>query len=261
MNEEIRREIALFRYSLIAPLITETYTQETAKKYLEEVSAKKYDTPKGLKKEYAPATLKDWLRLYKKYGIDGLYPKVRSDKGKLRKLSDDIKSAITSMKRDVPKRSAKSIYYELIAKGYIKVNDVSLSTVQRFISNSKLTTNKLNAVERKAFEFQYPNECWQSDISVGPYLTINGKKRKTYIIAIIDDATRLIIHCEAFFTDNLLSLLSVFKSGVAKRGIPKKIFVDNGKVYKSQQTQFICASLGSILSFARPYSPQSKGYV
>jgi transposase len=42
-------------------------------------------------KEYAPETLKEWLRNYRKYGIDGLYPKMRSDKGQLRKLPDSAK--------------------------------------------------------------------------------------------------------------------------------------------------------------------------
>lgn len=71
MDESLRQSIALFRYSLIAPLITETFTQETQKEYLQEISAKEYNTPQGTR-EYAPETVKDWLRLYRKYGIDGL---------------------------------------------------------------------------------------------------------------------------------------------------------------------------------------------
>lgn len=260
MDENLRQSVALFRYSLIAPLITETFTQATAKEYLEEISAKEYNAPQGVR-EYAPATIKEWLRLYRKFGIDGLYPKIRSDKGKPRNLLDDAKEFIISAKINSPKRSAKSIYHELIAKGYANYEQISLSTVQRFISKSNISSHKLEAVDRRAFEFEFPNECWQSDISVGPYLTINDKKHKTYIIAILDDSSRLIIHAEAFFNDNFLSLLSVFKKAVAKRGIPKKLFVDNGKVYKSIQMQFICASIGTILSYARPYSPQSKGKI
>lgn len=260
MDEKLRQSVALFRYSLIAPLITETFTQETQKEYLEEISAKEYNTPQG-NREYAPETVKDWLRLYRRYGIDGLYPKVRSDKGKPRNLLDDAKEFIITTKINSPKRSAKSIYHELIAKGYVSYDQISLSTVQRFISHANISSHKLEAIDRRAFEFEFPNECWQSDISVGPYLSINGKKHKTYIIAILDDSSRLMIHAEALFNDNFLSLLSVFKKSVAKRGIPKKLFVDNGKVYKSVQMQFICASIGTILSFARPYSPQSKGKI
>jgi transposase InsO family protein len=261
MNDELRKKMALFKYSLIAPLITETFIQDNAKEYLIDVCSRRYDTPDGSQREFAPTTLKDWLRLYRLYGIDGLYPKRRSDKGNSRKLSSTAKEYIVEAKISSPKKTAKAIYQELIARGYINYNDISLSTVQRFISKEKLSSKKLEPLDRRAFEFEFANECWQSDISVGPYITVNGKKHKTYIIAIIDDATRLIIHCEAFFFDNLMAVLSVFKKGVSKRGIPKKLFVDNGKVYRSDQMQFICASLGTILCFARPYSPESKGKI
>jgi hypothetical protein len=53
----------------------------------------------------------------------------------------------------------------------------------------------------------------------------------------------------------------VFKNAVAKRGVPKKLFVDNGKIYHSHQMQLICASLGTILCYARPFSPESKGKI
>ncbi|WP_427338301.1 hypothetical protein [Caloranaerobacter sp. DY30410] len=58
MDENSRQKIALFRSSLIAPIITDMFSQKTAKEYLEEVCAKEYDTPQGMKKEYTPATLK-----------------------------------------------------------------------------------------------------------------------------------------------------------------------------------------------------------
>ncbi|MFW6280987.1 MAG: DDE-type integrase/transposase/recombinase [Halanaerobium sp.] len=260
MDEEKRRDIALFKYSLIAPLVTKTYTQKSAKDYLEEITARVHDSPRG-PREYAPATLKGWLRLYRKYGIDGLYPKIRSDKGKLRKLPDEAKDFIVLAKQANPKRTAKSIYQELIAKGYIHLKDISLSTIQRFISKASISRKKLEPLDMKAFEFEFPNECWQSDVSLGPYLTINGKKRKTYIIAFLDDSSRLLVHTEAFFKENFLSLLSAFKKAVAKRGVPQKLFVDNGKIYKSKQMQLICAALGTVLAYAEPFRPQGKGKV
>lgn len=261
MTEKQRREIALFRYSLIAPLINSTYTQATAKEYLEEITARKFDSPKGLKDEFAPATVKEWLRLYRKHGLDGLYPRSRSDKGRSRVLTKEAREFTLKRKLERPSRTAKSIYHELIARGYMAYDEVSLSTVQRFLINNRALIANTTKVDRRAFEFEYPNECWQSDISVGPYLTIDGRKRRTYIIAFIDDSSRIILHCEAFYADNLLSLLTTFKKAVTKRGIPKKLFVDNGKVYRSGQMQFICASLGTILCFAKPYSPESKGKI
>ena len=261
MSPELRQKMALFRYSLIAPLLTNTFTQTTAKEYLAHICAKSYTTPLGSTKEYAPATIKEWLRKYRLHGIDGLYSKPRSDKDTSRALSKEAKDFIVSCKSTNPKRSAHSIYHEMVVKGFFTTSDTSLSTIQRFITHNHRLIDAKVVVDRRAFEFEFPNDCWQSDISVGPYLTINGKKHKTFIIAFLDDATRVILHAQAFFSDNFIALLQSFKLAVSKYGIPKKVFVDNGKVYKSDQMQLICASLGTVLCFAKPYSPQSKGKI
>ena len=258
MDDETKNKISIFKFSLIAPVINRTFLQETVKEYLEEICAKRYDAPGNLKGVYAPETLKDWIYHYRREGLEGLIPKNRTDKGTIRALSQSQRDLIINMKISNPALSSKAIYSSLIASGAIALKDVSLCTIQRFISNNYQLLREAPAKDRKAFEFEFPNDCWQSDISVGPYITVDGKKKRTFIIAFLDDSTRLILHCEAFYVDNFISLLSVFKKAVAKQGIPKKIFVDNGKVYKSDQMQFICAFLGTILCFAEPYSPQSK---
>ena len=261
MDEESKKKIALFRFSLIAPLLNHTFNEATAKEYIGSISAKVYDVPFYGAKEYAPATIKGWFIDYRKHGIEGLYPISRSDKGMPRSLTDSVRQYIIDAKDYYPQRSAKSIYHELIAKGLASPDNISLSTVQRFIKNHGLKNPSPEVKDRRAFEMGYPGDCWQTDISMGPYLTINGRKLKTYIIAYIDDASRAIMACSFFFEQNLNAVLSVFKTAVQRRGIPKKLFMDNGKVFKSDQLQFICASLGTIVSYAEPYSPQSKGKI
>lgn len=261
MDEEAKKKIALFRFSLIAPLLNHTFQEATAKAYIESICAKAYDVPFYGTKEYAPETIKGWLLDYRKHGIEGLYPLSRSDRGKSRALSEEVKQYILDAKDFCPQRSAKSIYHELIAKGIISPNSISLSTVQRFIKNHGIKRSDLQVKDRRAFEMEYPGDCWQTDISMGPYLTIDGRKHKTYIIAIIDDSSRAVMACAAFFEQNLNAVLSVFKTAVQRRGIPKKLFMDNGKVFRSDQLQFICASLGTIVSYAEVFSPQSKGKI
>ena len=48
--------------------------------------------------------------------------------------------------------------------------------------------------DRRKYEAEHPNDIWQSDVMHGPHLEIDGKKRKTYLIAFIDDHSRLIIY-------------------------------------------------------------------
>lgn len=261
MDEKSKEKIALFRFSLIAPLINDTYQEPTAKAYLESICARVYDVPFYGKREYSPATVKGWLLEYRKHGIEGLYPVQRCDKGASRSLSESVKQYVTDLKAIHPKRSAKSIYLELVAKGMICAGSISISTLQRFIQNNCLQSCGFEPKDRRAFEMEYPGDCWQTDISVGPYLTINGRKLKTYLVAYIDDSSRAVMASAFFFEQNLAAVLSVFKMAVQRRGIPKKLFMDNGKVFRSEQLQLICASLGTIVSYAEPFQPQSKGKI
>lgn len=252
-----KNELALFRFSLIAPLVREA-TNQSQKKYLEEVCAKSFDVPGLGQREFSPSTLKLWLYNYRRYGLEGLKTNQRSDKGKFRTLSTDIQNMIKTIIKENPERTGTNIYDDLL-DAKLK-NLPSLSTVQRFISQQK---NELvePTIERKRFEFEFANDCWQSDVCVGPYLTINGKKKKTYLIAFLDDATRLVVNSQYFFNESYLSLEETLRIALLKRGVPKKIFVDNGKIYYSKQLRLICARLGIALSYARAYSPQSKGKI
>jgi len=97
--------------------------------------------------------------------------------------------------------------------------------------------------------------------SANLHIKVNGLKRQTYLITFIDDASRLILHGEFFFNDNAVNMQIVFKKAIAKYGVPKKLFVDNGSSYRNDQLHLICASLGTVLIHTKAYSPESKGYV
>ncbi|MEN4029243.1 MAG: DDE-type integrase/transposase/recombinase [Methanobacterium sp.] len=261
MDETTKQKIALFKYSLIAPLLINSYVQPTAKAYIESICGKVYETPYYGSREFSPSTIKDWLTDYRKHGIEGLYPAKRSDCGTSRLLNEVAKRYIIESKTENPSKPVRVIFHEMVVKGIVAPDSISMSTIQRFVSNHKLNRKSVEHKDRRAFSMEFPGDCWQSDVSTGPYLTINGFKKKTYIIAIIDDNSRAIMACSAFYEQNLISLLSVFKQAVQRRGIPKKLFVDNGQIYRSDQLQFICASLGTVLSHAEIYQAQSKGKI
>ena len=260
MQDDIKNQYALFKFSLIAPIINNNFSENTVKEYLENITAKKYTLPNGKTKEFTPNTLRFWVSDYKKYGFDGLMPKSRSDIGNSRVLTKKQKDYIISRKEENSRLTAKHIYNEMLVSNIIVDTEVSLSTVTRFISKNNLKFRN-SSKERKAFELENPNDCWQADTSVGPYLIIDGKKKKTVLIMFLDDCSRLITYGEFFFEENVLNLEAVFKKAVASRGISKKLYFDNGKVYQSHQFSMICDSLGVSISYARPYSPESKGKI
>lgn len=73
--------------------------------------------------------------------------------------------------------------------------------------------------DMRRYERVHINKVWCGNFSVGPYLkTDDGKKHKFYIITLIDDTSRFITGIDIFFNDNVVNLMSVMKSVVAKYG-------------------------------------------
>jgi len=261
MNEKEMQELALFRFSLIAPLVNQTYTTSSKMEYFRNVASKTHDLPNGKSVKFSPNAIKKWYQNYLKNGFDGLISKPRSDAGVPRVLTNDVIAKIHELKANFPYITGKLVYQKLLEDGYIKASKVSLASVLRYIRDNNLKRNQLAPVERKAFEMEFANDCWQSDSSHGPVIKFNGQKYKTYLISIIDDASRLLTHAEFFFNDNAVNMQIVLKKAIAKYGLPKRLYVDNGSSYKNDQLSLICASLGIVLIHTPPYSPQNKGKI
>jgi putative transposase len=83
--------------------------------------------------------------------------------------------------------------------------------------------------------------------------------RKTYLFAIIDDHSRLIAHGQFYLAETLENYLDCLWTALRKRGVPRKLYVDNGASFKAHRLQLGCASLEIGLRYARPYRPQGKG--
>ena len=263
MDQEKKQAIALMRYSAIAPLITglsDDYKSLTA--FFNNASVKGVIHPDGTIKHYAPGTIEKWYRNYKEGGFDALIPTGRGDRGKPRKLDDDLQEQIRYLKTNYPRMSASAIYRQLRDNGSIKNGEVSESTVNRYINliavQMKTTTNQ----DMRRYERAHINEVWCGDSSVGPYLkTSDGKKHKVYIIALIDDASRFIVGIDVFFNDNFVNLMSVMKSAVAKYGRPGMFNFDNGSSFKNKQMELLAARIGSVVHYDQPYTPTQKAKI
>lgn len=111
--------------------------------------------------------------------------------------------------------------------------------------------------DRRRFAYVEAGQLWMSDVMHGPsVLGADGKrKKKTYLIAFIDDATRVIPHAQFAFAENTREFLPVFKVALLKRGLPQRLFVDNGANYRSRHFSIVCAKLGVALIHSRPFQP------
>jgi transposase InsO family protein len=253
---------AHFKFGLIAPVIQDTYTDETAMAYYRRVTEKPLRRPDGTYFHYKPKSIQAWERLYRKGGMDALIKPPRKDKGTQRSLSNDAITEIYNLKEKFPRLNATQIREKLIADGIVTAK-VSVRCFQRFIKEWNLKRGMpANLKDRKAFEEEYFGGMWQTDSCHFPRITgDNGSLMKTYLQLIMDDHSRMIVSAEIFFNDNAINFQSLLKRAVAAYGIPNKLYCDNGSPYVNHQTEFICGSIGTILIHTPVRDAAAKGKV
>jgi len=261
LSDDARNAIALKRFSLISPILNGQVNNRW--EYYAQVSSNPIDMPYYGIRKCAPKTIESWYCDYMRGGLDALKPGYRSDKGSSRKIDAELAEKILEIKKAYPKAPNTIIYDKLIEEGILKEGQISLTTLYRFLNSSnyrgihEIEENK----EIKRFAHQYINELWYGDLMYGPYIQDGRKKKPTYLLAYIDDASRLVPHAEFYYTQNLEALRHSFKEAVLKRGIPSLLFTDNGKIYRSQQFEFMCANIGCTLIHSKPFVASSRGKI
>ncbi len=258
--------IALFRYGLIAEFIHLGAGSPGLYARLREKAAAHYVIPGSCRTRVAAETLRHWLKDWRRGGFDALRPKPRCDRGRSRALPAALADALLGLKDEQPQLSVAQLIAELGRRGVLLQSPPpAASTVHRLLSRAGLMDRPGDeaalGADRRRFAFAQPGQLWMSDVMHGPSVALPGTRvrRKTYLIAFLDDATRVVPYCAFAFAENTQAFLPVFKQALLRRGIPQRLYVDNGAAYRSQQLALVCAKLGVALIHARPYQPQGKG--
>ena len=257
------REVALHRFEMIMPLLDPDL--DGAEKALRREAILAAQEAKG--EPRSARTLRRYLQLYREQGFDGLYPRTRSDQGTSRVVQEDLLQAAVLLKRELPRRSVRQIIEILEGEGKCRRGTLALSTVGRHFKKLGLMDLE-KYVKPKAgyrrFQKERPNQMWQADLKDGVYLPDpkDPKKfAKTYLLAFIDDHSRLVTHAEFYFSEKLPILEDCFRKALLKRGIPERVYVDNGKIFVSRWFRIACARLQIRHSQTAIYSPESKGKI
>lgn len=257
-------ELALFRYGLIADLIHLPPASRGLYRLLEEKAARDYAIPGTLRTRVAAETLRDWLKAWRKGGFDALKPRPRSDWGQSRALPKPVQDLLVSIKDGAPDLSVHLVVERARASGEVPAElPLPTTTVHRLLTRAGVmhkADEPGGDKDRRRFAFEKAGELWMSDVMHGPAVTVQGKvRRKSYLIGFLDDATRVVPYAAFALAENTQAFLPVFKLAVLRRGVPKRLFVDNGAAYRSHQLALVCAKLGVTLIHARAYTPESKG--
>ena len=213
-------------------------------------------------------TVSTWVYRFKKNGITSLDNKTRADKHAYRKvqpseLAEAIHEVLPNLAVNKTGVLPKSVLYrQLLQRGFFARSQLSPTSFYRMIRQNKLLEEETNKKFRRAFAMQFANELWQADTMYGPAIKqTDGTWRKTFLIAFIDDASRVITHGEFFYRDNTENMIDAFRSALFKRGKPERLYFDNGSNYRSKEILQACVRLDIGLSHAPIRDGAAKGKI
>lgn len=261
---ERRQQVGLFRYGVIADLIHIERGQRGLYAKLREKAAREWDIPSSRRRKVEVETLRGWLADYRRGGFEALVPKARGDRGAARAIPQEIADRLCEVKEQHRDYSVTLVIEEVkAAVGQLPEGVVlAPSTVHRLLSRAGLMEKKPSepsTKDRRRFAFEKAGELWMSDVMHGPAISVSGRQRKAYLVALIDDATRLVPFAAFLLAENVVAFLTVLEQAIRRRGIPKRLYVDNGAAFRAHHLSLVCAKLGITLIHARPYQPQGKG--
>lgn len=267
MDEQQRDEIAAFRWQLIAPVVTEELPRLERRRLLQQLARKRYEIPYSDKTGVSIRSLERWIAAYRQHGFDGLKPKVRDDAQKGRVITPEILEKAIAARREVPERSVQQIIDVLelsgsVPTGFLRRTTLSHHLVRAGYSRKEMLTRKTKATFRR-FEAAHRNDCWQGDVChllALPHPDQPGKTRKVYLIAFIDDYSR-VVYGHMYWEEKLPRLEDCLKRTILRYGLPRRIYVDNGAIYSTRHLARICGRLSIRLTHSRPYRPQGRGKI
>jgi transposase InsO family protein len=230
----------------------------TIRDRIRQVATQSFPDPQtGITYQFTWRTISTWLYRHKISGITTLENKARADKNQPRKvqvsqLAEAIHEVMPHLSRNKNNIIPKSVLYRvLLEKGHFQRSQLAQTTFYRMIRQHQLLNESVTQKLRQSFAMQFANELWQADTMYGPSIKQpDGRWRKTFLIAFIDDASRVIAHAEFFYHDNTQNMIEAFRSALFKRGKPQRLYFDNGSNYTSKEILQACVRLNILLSYA-----------
>jgi len=266
-SQSVQEALALRRMSLVQAVIELLQRHWPLSAALEQVAstqalAGEGETPPQL---VAKRTLEDWYYAFKQGGFEALKPKARSDRGKPRRLSAKQQQWILEQVRTFPGVAVKLLYRQW---QQADPSLPALSAVYRWLEHNDLDAHGRRYLLRqnipgptKVFEAPGVNDLWIVDFSPGPFLALHPKTVATHLCLIVDDHSRLIPYAAYGLCADTQALLGCLKEALRRRGLPRKLYTDNGGPFINQHLKIVCANLGIRLIHSKVGRPWSRGKV
>jgi putative transposase len=252
-QEDQARDIALYRYSLIRPLMDKGLSPGRRGKLVRGLAAQVHIGPASEPVTVSRTSLNRWIRRYRTGGFDALLPDGRQIPPR---TDAQVLELAARLKREHPARTAAHIARIIEAE---KGRAPSARTLQRHFARLELNTRS-NGQPPKVFgrfETEEPDEMWISDGLHGG--VVEGKR--AVLFAVLDDHSRYVPAGRWGHGGDTPGMQNTLHDAVKTHGCPRKFYCDNGSAYSSHQLAWSVAALGIQLVHSRPGKPQGRGKI
>jgi putative transposase len=273
-TEDPRLLAALCRYDVVARYRAHNPQRGQKRKLLEELAQEAWVGPDGEPFAVQPETIRVWVRRYRDGGLEGLKDKARPSRG-VRALTEEQQDLVAALKTEVPERSLERIIKVAEELGKVEPGVLRRSTVHRVLQSRGISARAARVPDTHdldRFEADFPNDLWQSDMLHGPWLPDpqrSGKVRRAKLYAFLDDHSRMLLDGRFSFSENLPHLELVMRRALQKHGVPRRLYYDNGLVYRSTHMRRIVAEMDifrirpdrSPITHTKPHRPMGHGKI
>lgn len=258
MNSTLTPE--LWRLSIIGDLIHRHPDDGcTLAARLAELAAKTWTRPDGTACQFSHETLRKWHARFQTGGLAGLAEN-RLCPGT--QIPEKLGDALIDLRQQHPNWTVMLLTEELQKTGVWNGRSPSLASLYRWCkAKGLLRSREAEPLSARAFEFTAFGALWVSDVLHGPKVTVSGKKRKAYLLAILDDASRFVVSARFHLSEGIEPLIIDLRQSLIRFGVPQRFYTDNGAAFRSRIIHQVGARLGIAMPHTPAYKPQGRGKI
>ena len=252
---------AVFWCGLLTPVLFEKLEKGEERRRLRELAQQEVVFPNGRRRKPSLSTLQRKLKKYRAGGFNAMARKARSDRGEPRAVSVGVIATAIAAKQEQPRRSPTMLNLILERQ---HGRTVPRSTLYRHLKAAGATRLKLGVTQqkvRKRWSCEHTHEMWAGDFEYGPYVLVDGQSRQSYLSAFIDVCSRAIVAARYYARQDFDVLSDTLIRGFELHGVPRAVYLDNGKVYHAQALKRACYRLGVGLLHRAVGDPATGGII
>ena len=264
MNDDERNRMAVWRTAVLGPLVSACLEHGERGELFAAAAARTQQRPDGRRLQLSARTIEAWYYAYRRGGLEALRPQVRRDRGHSRTIEAAVAALLVRAKQERPRRSLRRLIRLMERAGVVDRGQLSRSAVHRLLQAQGLSGQPRRgpAAERRSFIAAHAGDLWVGDVLHGPLVvTAHGSPRKSYLITLLDNATRFVVHSYFALSEGAVEHEHALKQALLKHGRPRTYYVDLGGAYTADSLAQIAAELGIYLRHTEARDCEAKGVI